>query len=304
MPELYQAYGLTISSEIALPELSACVAPVGEPDVRIVHDPTVISAPIGAGWVQLSPFAWTGSAGFVLHIPDVAWFAVENGDTIRAAPIGGVDMASVRVFLLGSAIGALLFQRGLLVLHGNAVDMGDGCMLCLGLSGAGKSTLAAAFAARGHSVLADDVVAIDGEGRALPGIPRIKIWRDAAERLKVETATLDRIRPEMEKFNLPLPESLVDTPRPVQWIFLLGTHERQDFDLTHLSGIERFAPLLANTYRRRFMEGMRLNADHLAQCGRLAGKVHMARVIRPESGFDIDGLVDLLLREMAGAPAG
>ncbi|MCL1629196.1 hypothetical protein M3N55_10670 [Roseibaca sp. V10] len=303
MPAHYQAYGLTISSEIELPELPQVSTLAHPADLSITRDPSLTAAPTGEDWVQLSPFAWTAPTAFMLLVPDVAWFLVENGQTIRVAPVGDIDMASVRVFLLGSAIGALLFQRGYLVLHGNAVDMGDACMLCLGVSGAGKSTLAAAFAARGYSVLADDVVAINNVGQALPGIPRIKIWRDAAERLCVDTGSLDRIRPQMEKFNLPLPQTLVSTPRPVKWVFLLGKHEKPGFELTHLNGIGRFGPLMANTYRRRFMEGMRLNADHLAQCGRFAGLVQMAQVRRPETGFDIDGLVDLLLEDMSKVPS-
>ncbi|SUZ32340.1 HPr kinase/phosphorylase [Roseibaca ekhonensis] len=302
MPTLYQAYGLTISSEIDLPELPQLSGLAQPADLSITRDPTLTSAPTGDEWVQLSPYAWTTPTAFMLFVPDVAWFLIEGGRTIRVAPIGGIDMASVRVFLLGSAIGALLFQRGFLVLHGNAVDMGDACMLCLGVSGAGKSTLAAAFSARGYNVLADDVVAVNADGQALPGIPRIKIWRDAAERLALSTGSLDRIRPQMEKFNLPLPKTLVSAPRPVKWVFLLGKHEKPDFELTHLNGIARFGPLMANTYRRRFMEGMDLNADHLAQCGRFAGLVHMAQVRRPDAGFDIDGLVDLLLEDMSKVP--
>lgn len=301
MSSFYHAYGLTIASEIALPELPLSDTALPVADLDITRDPTSSGAPEGDDWVQLSPFAWTAPTAFVLHVPDVAWFRIEDGARIRVAPVGDIDMASVRVFLLGSAIGALLFQRGYLVLHGNAVDMGDACMLCLGMSGAGKSTLAAAFSARGYTVLADDVVAINTAGEALPGIPRIKIWRDAADRLSLATGSLDRIRPQMEKFNLPLPHRLVRTPRPVKWVFLLGQHQQPGFELTPLSGIARFGPLMANTYRRRFMEGMRLNADHLAQCGRFAGQVQMTQVKRPDTGFDIDGLVDRLLDHMSSA---
>ena len=45
-------------------------------------------------------------------------------------------------FILGSAIGAILIQRGTLVLHGNSLVKDNHAIICLGHSGFGKSTLA------------------------------------------------------------------------------------------------------------------------------------------------------------------
>ncbi len=298
---VYRAYGLTLASELALPELLPG-NPGNQADVVIRHDPDL--AVPETGWTQLSPFAWTREQGFHLQLPGIAQFVIEHGASIRVSPVEGIDAASVRVFLLGSALGALLFQRGFLVLHGNAIDMGGQAMLCLGPSGAGKSTLAAAFAARGYPVLADDVVAINDDCEALPGIPRIKLWEDSAARLQIETTSLMRIRPEMEKFNLPLANHTSDTPLPVRWVYLLGQGQSDGFKLTPIRGMARFQPLMTNTYRRRFMEGMALHPQHLSRCGKLAARIHLACVARPRTGFDIEGLADLLEADMALARQG
>jgi len=83
--------------------------------------------------------------------------------------------ADVRLFLLGSAIGALMHQRGLLVLHGSTVKVGDECVVFLGSSGVGKSTLATQLRHRGYACLGDDVCAIsigeDGVPYAAPAYP-------------------------------------------------------------------------------------------------------------------------------------
>ena len=73
-------------------------------------------------------------------------------------PAPGRDLyeSDVRVFLLGSCIGALLHQRGILVLHAGAIHTDKGAVLFTGPWGIGKSTLLAASccAADARSVIA------------------------------------------------------------------------------------------------------------------------------------------------------
>ena len=172
----YTCYGLTIQSQLPLPELLHAVSSVpeiapAEVDIRI--GPV---APEGLpGGTRLGPFLWVTVSSLWLQVPKVARFLVSEGREIVIDPEPGIDADSLRVFLLGSALGALLFQRGLLVLHGNAIRIGEQCMVCVGHSGAGKSTLAAGFLRRGHEILADDVVPVATDCRALPGFPRFSI---------------------------------------------------------------------------------------------------------------------------------
>lgn len=301
MTEFYRAYGLCIASEPALPELETCTPPDGPADLEIVTGDVPETPDPSEGWRAISPFVQVAEGRFWLHVPGVARFTVDHGRRVQVRPAPGIDAESVRVFLLGSVLGAVLFQRGFLVLHGNAIDIDGRAMVCLGPSGVGKSTLAAAFAARGHRILADDVVPVDAGCAAVPGFPRIKLWQDSADRLEIETGTLDRIRPELEKFNLPVRQTFRDTPLPIRWVYLLTPDNSDTVSLNPISGMQRFQPLLANTYRRRFMEGMALRPEHLQRCGALAGQVHLARVSRPRAGFDIDGLVEALLADMAQA---
>ncbi|MEY2631638.1 MAG: hypothetical protein RIR00_292, partial [Pseudomonadota bacterium] len=157
---MYSAYNLKIASDLPLPELSLLPeADAQSPDVTISLGAVQPEGlPDGQ---QLGPFLWTSPSQLWLQVPHVARFLVSHGTEIRVDPEPGIDEDSLRVFLLGSAFGALLFQLGYLVLHGNAIRIGDQCMICVGPSGAGKSTLAAGFMQRGHTILADDVVPVD-----------------------------------------------------------------------------------------------------------------------------------------------
>ena len=251
---------------------------------------------------QIGPYLWVSPQALWLQVPEVARFLVQDGKEIFIDPVPNIDEDSIRVFLLGSALGALLFQRGHLVLHGNGIQVDGKCLVCVGPSGAGKSTLAAAFRQRGYSLLADDVVPVDAQCRAIPGFPRIKLWQDTADKLGIETQSLRRIRPDMEKFNFPLTEQDPLEPLPIRWVYILGSHQQPTIESTLIKGMRRFQPLYRNTYRVRFLEGMALRPDHLKLCGQLASQIHLTRIIRPERGFELDQLVDYILADIAENP--
>lgn len=294
----YTAYNLCIRSELALPELPPA-AETEAPDVTVRLGTVAVDALGDAR--QVGPHAWAGPSGVLLDVPAVVRLLVRDGRSIVVDPAEGMDEDSVRLFLLGAALGTLLQQRRYLVLHGNAVRVGEQCMVCVGPAGAGKSTLAAGFLRRGHEVLADDVVPVDAQGRALPGFPRIKLWQDAAEALRIDTAPLRRVRPLFAKFNLPVPP-VAPRPLPVRWIYVLESDHRAGVRIRPVQGIGRFQPLHENTYRRRLMAGMALQSWHLQRCGALAGRVRLARVTRPSAGFELDALMDGLMADMAAHP--
>lgn len=298
----YTAYNLSINSDIDLPELFPVHTSGSETvDVKIHFGPVT---PGGlADGQQLGPFLWAAPESLWLQVPQVARFLVSNGNDIRIDPEPGIDEDSIRVFLLGSAFGALLLQRGHLVLHGNAIRIGDQCMVCVGRSGAGKSTLAAGFLQRGYTVLADDVVPVDNDCRAVPGFPRIKLWQDVAERLNIDTTGLRRIRPNLEKFNYPVALAADIPPLPIRWIYILSRNTVFDeVRIESIQGLQRFQPLRDNTYRVRLLDGMGLKPEHMKLCGQLAGRIRLARIARPDNRFMLDRLIDRLLADIAENP--
>jgi hypothetical protein len=321
----YRAYGLTIDSAIELPELERAVDS-SSADLTIRVGP--IPAEGLAGGHQISPYRSTTPTATWLHIPRVGKFLITGGHTITVDPDPGAKPAlapvvgaagvtdagadttgapaphpdTIRVFVLGMCMGVVLCQRGYLVLHGNAVQVGDACMCAVGASGAGKSTVAAAFWRRGHTVLADDIVAVDHESRALPGLPRIKLWQDSANRLAIDTAPLERIWPGEEKFNVPVAPA--SAPLPLRWVYILDVHDGPDLRLQPITGLERFAPLHENTYVVRLLHGMQIREDHLKACSRLAGRIRLVKVSRPREGLPVDALIDALAADMAKQPAG
>lgn len=59
---------------------------------------------------------------FELTVPEVARYEVRDGKSITILPIANADEDAVRLYFLGSLLGALLHQRGVLPLHGAAAS--------------------------------------------------------------------------------------------------------------------------------------------------------------------------------------
>ncbi len=112
---------------------------------------------------------------FLLRVADVAAYYVTNGGQIVVQPDGKESGHLSRLYLLGTAMGVLLMQRGMVPMHGSTVDINGGGVVFTGVSGAGKSTMAAGLRRLGHSLLADDVSAITCDRNGVywlqPGYP-------------------------------------------------------------------------------------------------------------------------------------
>ncbi|AUD02946.1 phosphoenolpyruvate carboxykinase (ATP) [Spirosoma pollinicola] len=164
------------------------------------------------------------ASDIVLNWDGVGIFRVSDGKTI-VYQNNGADEGTIRLFLLSEVIGLVLYQRGLLLLHGSAVKFGDDAAVFLGIPGAGKSTTAAAFGKAGHTVLTDDLVAvqlIDGRPYVIPAFGQYKIWKNTVDGLNVDESKLEPSFEGSTKFLVN--QSVTDfpqTPIPLRMITLL-----------------------------------------------------------------------------------
>ncbi|MFD2934311.1 serine kinase [Spirosoma flavum] len=154
----------------------------------------------------------------------VGKFSVSEGKEIVYQNLGA-DIGTLRLFLLSEVIGLLLYQRGLFLLHGSAVKIGNNSSVFLGIPGAGKSTTAAAFGKAGHTVLTDDLVAIkliNTKPFVVPGFGQYKIWENTVNGLKIDRSTLKPSFEGASKFLVMQPLSdFPQTPTPLKNITLL-----------------------------------------------------------------------------------
>ena len=277
----YELFGLAIDSEIPLPELKSQSAADG-------GGPADLS-------IRLGPPAGEDAGGYVIEIDEVARFTISGGMAIRVTPAAGAGERDIRLFLLGSAMGAALHQRGILPLHANAVEIDSRAVAFMGQSGAGKSTLAAWFHDQGYPILADDVCVIradEGDGAtAYPGLPRLRLWEDALEasgRVPADHSPSFRYDAgARRKFDVPIPAgSVASRPLPLAALFLLG--EGPALRIERLTGSRAVEAISANTYRGRLIAEVGDSNAHVAACLAIARHIPVFTLERPfdRAGFD------------------
>lgn len=283
----YRLFGLLIESELPLPELAGQQQDGAEQEADIT--------------IRLGSTGNENGSAFKLDIDGVARFVIAGGRSITVDPAPGAGEADIRLFLLGSAMGAALHQRGILPLHANAVVMDSKAVAFTGRSGAGKSTLAAWFHDQGYQILADDVcvIRIGAEGRPLayPGLPRLRLWEDAlaasGRKAADHTPSFHVSGDERRKYDVRIPvEGIAEEPRPLAALFSL--EEGDDFAIERLGGSAAVEAISANTYRGRLIAEVGDPAAHVEACVTIARTVPIMRLQRP---FDRD-LFDAQCREI------
>lgn len=283
----YAAYGLGIESMVELPGLITAPGPA---DVAVitgsVRRPAEASGP-PTGLAHVT----AGEA--YLFWPMVA-MVVRDGREIVVDPAPGTEARAIGAFVTGPGFGVLLHQRGFLTLHGSAIARRGGAVAFLGAPGWGKSTMAAALQARGHDLVADDVVAVTGlDGGAplaVPAFPQVKLWPDALAWLGEDPERLPRVHQAVEKRARPAP-GFVRQPLPLRRVYVLADAERLAVET--LQGHAAVFELVQHSY---IAPAVRLlgSATHLAQCARLATAVAVRRLCRPRSLADLDTVAALV----------
>lgn len=277
----YRLFGLSLRSEMDLAGLAPATE-TGTPDVEIAYGPVPASDHNGYRATE---------DGTLLAVAKVGRYLIRDGRQILIDPAPGASERNLRLFLLGSAIGALLHQRGLLPLHANAIDIGGRAVAFSGHSGAGKSTIAAWFHDQGHNILADDVCVIgfDDSGRALayPGIPRLRLWREALEASGRDAEAYARSFDDMDKYDVPTVSEAGAEPLPLAAIYLLRKAEESggDAEIERLKGVDAVETLVSNTYRGGYLSMIGRTSEHLSACVRVARAVPVFRAQRLW-GFD------------------
>ena len=295
----YRAFGLKIRSSLPLPELIHDDGD-GDPDARIVCG----SVPADLPDASLVRRRFQATAGaLLLRVEGVARYLVTDGTQIVVEAEPQAHEEDVRLFLLGSALGALLHQRHDLVLHGSAIAFGGRCAVFLGTPGSGKSTLALAFRERGYPILTDDLSVVragrDGSLEVQPGYPQAKLWLDSLASVNIAGEDLRPIRRSMEKRALPLDSSHFPSALPVRRIYILRPDDRDDIRIEPVGGSRRFAALRSHTYRFRYLEGSGSKAEHFQLAMQLARQTPISAVRRPRDLVRLAELVDRLEADLS-----
>jgi hypothetical protein len=224
----YRAYGLTIGSDLEIPELaSAASADRALPDVRVsllgsrrIQPPSEwfhrCSTPDGEPFLACARI----EGGYLLRYEGVADFIVGRSgrEIVCARREPRVALSTLCHLLLDHVFPMALNFSGKEVLHATAIMTGRGACAFIGPTGSGKSTLAGIFLRAGHPLLADDCLVLEERARILatPAYPGLRLWTDAMKALSSESDRALRVAGHSSKARLLGPRASAGFPREPQ----------------------------------------------------------------------------------------
>jgi hypothetical protein len=293
----YKAFGLSIISDFPLPELPVTTCPNDEYDVVVRRDG------LSEKWDELGihPYSFKVKENYVMfQLPDVAIFLIKNGNEIIVSPWAGADSAQIRLYILGTCMGAILLQRKTLPLHGSAVAIDGKAYAFIGDSGAGKSTLASAFLENGFQLLSDDVIPIsfnldDELPYITPSYPQQKLWAESLNQFGMNASEYNSIYDREDKYLIPVSNKFSEVVLPLSGIFELVKIEQEKIELCFVDGLEKLSTLFTHTYRHLFIKDLGLVNWHFTTSAKIAEKVKIHQIKRPAKGFTAPHLVELIL---------
>jgi hypothetical protein len=284
----YRHSGFLITSELEIPEwVSFETAPFSEaPDVTIRWQCT---AEIQE--VRLC------AEEYVFFIPEAGFYHVRRTGEITINPVPNPDLKKVRVFLLGTAWGALCHLQSILTLHAAVVQIGGSAHAFFGESGAGKSSLAAKLTTLGYPLLSDDLCRVALSDSEPPVVYRstlrLKLWQEALTALDYEAPGREQDHARMEKFHVPVSNRPEQESYPLTSLSLLTWG---DLGRTRLTGLEALRRLVAAaTYRGELLEPMGQLGGHWTRCAELIKQVPVWELSRPRDWTQMASVTALAL---------
>lgn len=289
MTYYYRAYGLIFASEIELPFEGVAAS---APDVTVATG----DIPQDLGPETRGRGLWWAKPGeFLIRHPAGSAVYVGHGSDIL---ITGHDLDMVRFLLTGSALSALLQQRGIVTLHASAVVINDQAVAFFGQSGAGKSTAATALVERGFPLVTDDVLGLQlgfcGTVFVLPGYPRLGLWDATTKAMKIEVGVKDQRIGGVAKF-LVKPRSYHTAPVRLSHMFNLIPHIEGNYDLRAMTLSAVFRGIAQNVHRRRSAMALGAWPSFFRTLGTTAQQATGYELIRPRMGARFDPLVQTVV---------
>jgi DNA-binding PadR family transcriptional regulator len=293
----YRAYGLRIVSEIFIPEFPEYS--FESPDLAI-HSVALDEAAVN--FPQETPYYLAQEGNTFIKIPSIGIFSVCQGNEIRVGLVDGEMQDRLHLYLSGNIFGFLLHQRGYLVLHASAACVAGQAAAFLGTPGAGKSSMVAALHQIGHTILVDDVTAVDlrsDPASVIPGFPQIKLDIEAAQSLRIDPQSLIYLDKDEQKRGFRFAERFLDSEQPLSKIYILTDEGDQTFQ--RIPSQEAILELIRNSYPTRFAQAG--GAGHFLQCAELVKRVPIYRLKRPSTLRDLPDFAVLLADHILSIPA-
>lgn len=277
----YNAFGLNIKSELILPELLESDNPCCDVEIKFTG---LINFEEFIDTTEEWYFEYNGDLYFIVE--GVAKFRVSSGCLIEIEPEKNIEEDNLRLFVLGSALGALIHQRGLFPLHASAIEVDGKAYLFSADSGFGKSTLCQGFQNKGYKLITDDICVLDiKEGKVIvyPGYPQIKLWKDSMQFFEYDMQSSKRVRSGEDKYRINVKSNFSNKPLAIGAIFFLSVDNKSEVEIIDIRSFDKMINLKDNIYRSFFMRVDSVSVFY--NLAKLSNGVPFYKLIRPKGYF-------------------
>lgn len=288
----HRAYGLAIHSDLKLDELQ--ISSHSTDDLQIIQsdlskytpknvDRSVLETRAGKALLEDGSFFISNELGKM---------RVSEGKTIEYDFHPQSHPALCRMMIIGRCLGAILFQRKILVLHASVVATPDhtSAIAFAASSGSGKSTMTAAMLNAGWSLVSDDILPLDENNHAVPGFGYIKLSAETAQHFSYHPIQKALHRDVKDRFYQA--KNYCAKPLPLKAVFLL--EENDEITRKKLSKQQATIKIMRQTFQPYLIDDEIQKKTHFSQSTALARGIDVFRLERPKDFSQLAEVVSLV----------
>lgn len=230
---------------------------------------------------------------------DIPICTIISGKKIIVNPQTGLGQNFLRSLIFGYGLAILLHQRGLFVLHANAVEMNGGAVLFLGSNGVGKSTTTITLVKNGYNLLSDDMLILnlerDNDPVVLSGLPQIKLWPEVIHKVNENPEEMFKINLNTEKRYYQNISNFSNESQPIKVIYLI--EEGNETMITDIDSQSSLMALIRGSYCLGLFDRKELY-ENFKDCSKIAKNVPVKLLKAKHSFEDLPKLVSIIEKDV------
>ncbi|MEG1312090.1 MAG: hypothetical protein RSD47_08810 [Romboutsia sp.] len=232
------------------------------------------------------------------NINNIASYEILNGSKIIIEPAENSNLEEIKKYLIGSALGILLFQRDNLAIHGSSIVINNKVFIFSGDIGAGKTTLVSSLINKGYGFLSDDISSIsnfiNNKYYVYHSFPHQKLCEKTAEYFGYKIESLYKIDKVKNKYYSPYIKTFCNSPKELKSIIYLQSIDCDNASHHEVFGVDKFKLILSNIFRKEILPNYLISPLFVKKCLTLSSKIKVYKIIRPKYKDSINELIDIV----------
>ncbi len=235
------------------------------------------------------------------YLKDIGVYRLYKKKYMYVQPDENAQFEHVQCLILGGALDLLMFQRGIISMHGAAININEEAVFLTGHSGAGKSSLMTEFLLNGFKYISDDIGAIriiDDKVNIMPAYPQQKLCRDAALNFGYDLNKLRYINKERDKFAISSRKYFYNKKLPLKAIYEIKEHNGGDIRLEEVKGADKLKAIINSIYERDICKYIGIKDSCFNTLLKTAQQASYYIIYRPKEKFTVKDQMNIILKNI------